>query len=378
MHLIDPRTVILLTGVMSGLMAVVLFALKRAYPVSIHGLGVWAMSFVTMFIAGGLTVGRGALPDVLSISLANYLVGASLYGIYLGSQRFFGESPRVLPWFALITSTWILQMWFTYGEPLYQMRLITSTLVAGTLFTVHARLIFIQGTLTFAKGLAFWILVAMASLQFYRCAAALVLPVGNDIMDTSLHHVAYVTAFAFFNLLFSISLVLMATDQLRTRLEYMATHDSLTHSLTRRQINEVCIAELERCKRNGRSMALLMMDLDHFKQVNDTLGHQAGDRVLVAFVDRVNALLRRPDRLGRFGGEEFLVVLPETTLDEAVLVANRIRETCTESSAGPSCTVSIGVTTNAQDEDTIDSMLARADAALYRAKNKGRNRVETA
>lgn len=378
MQLIDPRTVILLTGVMSGLMGVVLFALKGAYPASIRGLGVWATAFLTLFIAGALAIGRGTLPDVLSISLANYLVGASLYGIYLGSQRFFDITPRVLPWMVLITGTWILQVWFTYGEPLYQMRLITSTLVAALLFTVHAHLILKQGSLTFAKGLAFWILVIMAVLQVLRLAAALVWPVGNDILDTSFHHLIYVTSFAFTNLLFTISLVLMATDQLRTRLEYMATHDSLTHSLTRRQINEVCSAELARCQRNGRSMALLMMDLDHFKRVNDTFGHQAGDQVLVAFVDRVNALLRRPDRLGRFGGEEFLVVLPETMLDEAVLVANRIRETCAESNGGPSCTVSIGVTTNAQVEDTIDSMLARADAALYRAKNKGRNRVETA
>lgn len=376
MHLIDPRTVILLTGVMSGLMGVVLYALRRAYPVTIQGLGIWASAFMTMFIAGGLTIGRGSLPDVLSISLANYLVGASLYGIYLGSQRFFGVTPQVRGWMALITSTWALQMWFTYVEPWYQLRLITSTLVAACLFAVHARLIFRQGSLTFAKGLAFWILLIMAVLQMARFAAALVLPVGNDIMDNSLHHVIYVTAFAFTNLLFAISLVLMATDQLRTRLEYMATHDSLTHSLTRRQINEVCSAELARCKRTRRSMALLMMDLDHFKQVNDTYGHPVGDEVLVSFVNQVNMLLRRPDRLGRFGGEEFLVVLPETSLEEAVSVANRIRETGANATHGQSCTVSIGVTTNSQAEDTVESMLARADAALYSAKNKGRNRVE--
>jgi diguanylate cyclase (GGDEF)-like protein len=378
MQLIDPRTVIVLTGVMSGLMGVVLYALMRAYPVSIKGLGTWAVAFMMLFLAGVLTIGRGTLPDVLSLSVANYLVGASLYGIYLGSQRFFGIRPRVWPWIALITSTWALQVWFTFGEPMYQIRLITSTLVAACLFTVHARLIFKQGALTFAKGLAFWILIIMAVLQLLRFAAALVWPVGEDVMDTSAHHMIYVTSFAFTNLLFSISLVLMATDQLRSRLEHMATHDSLTNALTRRQINDVCTAELERCKRNGRCMALLMMDLDHFKAVNDTFGHPAGDVVLTTFVDKVNALLRRPDRLGRFGGEEFLVVLPETTLDEAVSVANRIREMCPVVDAGPSCTVSIGVTTNSQNQDTAETLLVRADAALYRAKHKGRNRVETA
>jgi diguanylate cyclase (GGDEF)-like protein len=378
MHLIDPRTVILLTGVMSGLMSVVLFSLKRAYPQSIKGLSTWATALMALFLAGVMAVGRGTLPDVLSMSVANYLLGAGLYGLYLGSQRFFGVTPRPLPWIAFITSTWALQVWFTYGDPLYQMRLATSTLVAAFLFTVHAHLLFKQGGFTLAKGLAFWVIVNMVVLQLLRFWASWVWPVGNDVMDTSLHHVVYVTTFAFFNLLFSISLVLMASDQLRSRLEHMATHDSLTNSLTRRQINEVCTNELERCKRNGRCMALLMMDLDHFKQVNDSFGHPAGDQVLVFFVDRVNALLRRPDRLGRFGGEEFLVVLPETLLDEAVSVANRIREICPMPDSGPACTVSIGVTTNSLVDDTVESMLARADAALYRAKDKGRNRVEIA
>ena len=121
-----------------------------------------------------------------------------------------------------------------------------------------------------------------------------------------------------------------------------------------------------------------MMDLDHFKTVNDNYGHQAGDRVLVSFVAQVNALLRGPDQLGRFGGEEFMALLPDTSLDEAISVAERIRAACKLVGNEPSCTVSIGITTNRQDTDTLDTLLARADAAMYRAKANGRNRVETA
>src|SRR5665647_2285459 len=110
--------------------------------------------------------------------------------------------------------------------------------------------------------------------------------------------------------------------------------------------------------------ALLMMDLDHFKEVNDTYGHQAGDQVLINLVAKVNAVLRQPDHLGRYGGEEFVALLPETSLEEAVSGAERIRAVCALPELGPSCTVSIGVTTRQHDSDTVDTLIARADACL--------------
>jgi diguanylate cyclase (GGDEF)-like protein len=160
-------------------------------------------------------------------------------------------------------------------------------------------------------------------------------------------------------------------------LGHLANHDSLTNAYTRRHMDEACRVELERCHRHGRKLCLMMIDMDHFKAINDQHGHQAGDRVLIDLVGKVNGLLRRPDQLGRFGGEEFVLLLPETTMDEALAVADRIRALCAQPSPTPSCTVSIGVTTNHKDTETVDSLMARADAALYRAKANGRNRVES-
>ncbi|MEK9952196.1 MAG: GGDEF domain-containing protein, partial [Curvibacter sp.] len=113
--------------------------------------------------------------------------------------------------------------------------------------------------------------------------------------------------------------------------------------------------------------------------VNDTHGHQMGDRVLVDFARRITGLLRRPDQLARFGGEEFVLLLPETTQEEALAVAGRILASVAEPAEGlPSITVSVGVATNRPDEAEIDALLARADRALYKAKEAGRNRIETA
>jgi diguanylate cyclase (GGDEF)-like protein len=127
--------------------------------------------------------------------------------------------------------------------------------------------------------------------------------------------------------------------------------------------------------RHKRQMAVLLIDIDHFKKVNDTLGHLEGDRVLTEFVANIKALLRGADLLGRFGGEEFVVLLPETTPAVASSVAQRVRSAMS-SWGGP--TVSVGVTSSRANGDSVDALLARADAAMYRAKSKGRNRVETA
>lgn len=378
---IDPQTVILLTGLMGGLMSLVLYSLKRNYPPSIKGLGHWCTAFLLLFLAGVLIGGRGRLPEVITISFANFLLWSGIYLSYFGTQLFFGVRPRPWPWMLVITAALLLSLWFSLVTPNYVIRLVWFTALMALLFAVHAWLILRHGPHTFAKTLTGLVLLAMAGIQLMRLVTTSTIPPQSGITDTSVYQVIYITSFAFTTLLMSIGLVLMATDRLRAELEHLATHDSLTNALTRRHMDEACRIEIERSRRNGRSTALLMMDLDHFKSVNDTYGHQAGDQVLINFVIKVNALLRPADQLGRFGGEEFVLLLPETAMEDALLVAQRIRAVCAaggDSAQGPACTVSIGVASTLNDRDTLDALLARADAAMYRAKDNGRNRIEAA
>lgn len=380
MSKIDSQTVIVLTGLMGGLMSLVLYSLKRNYPASIQGLGHWSLGLLLLFLAGLLIAGRGTLPDIITISVSNFLLWSGVYVSYAGSQQFFGVKSRAWPWMALITAALLLSLWYSMVTPSYIIRLACFTSLMAVLFAVHAWLIFRQGAFTFAKALTAAVLLAMTGIQLMRLATFTVAPPQNGITDTSVYQVIYVSSFAFATLLMSIGLVLMATDRLRAELEHLATHDSLTNALTRRHMDQACHMELERSRRTGRSTAMLMMDLDHFKAVNDTYGHQAGDQVLVNFVIKVNALLRPSDLLGRFGGEEFIALLPETELEEAMVVAQRIRAMCAggaETVKGATCSVSVGVASTLDDRDTVDALLARADAAVYRAKANGRNRVET-
>lgn len=161
------------------------------------------------------------------------------------------------------------------------------------------------------------------------------------------------------------------------RLTEMTRIDSLTGLYNRRFLAQRLEEEILRCKRHGHSLCLMMIDIDHFKQINDTHGHLCGDTVLRHISRSLRDMFRKSDVVARFGGEEFVCMLPETSLDMAVILAERCRENIANSK--PACankqltvTISIGVT-NISTRETTDSLLKRADDAMYQAKISGRN-----
>lgn len=165
----------------------------------------------------------------------------------------------------------------------------------------------------------------------------------------------------------------------QAELAELAQTDSLTGVLNRRHLMALLRDELERFKRYERPFTVLFLDIDFFKRLNDTYGHHAGDEVLRAFTGVCLAELRCEDRFGRFGGEEFCAILPETRAFTALELANRLRSRVAASPVGYAghllqITVSIGVA-EAVTGDTPEAILARADAAMYRAKQGGRDRV---
>jgi diguanylate cyclase (GGDEF)-like protein len=166
------------------------------------------------------------------------------------------------------------------------------------------------------------------------------------------------------------------------RIEELAALDELTGSFNRRCIMRMLDDEITRTQRTKATCSIALIDLDWFKRINDTYGHPTGDEVLRTFAISVFANIRDFDRFGRFGGEEFLLVLPDTADDAAVRILDRLRAIIAELdwsafSPGMRVTVSAGVTTLRPDE-TADTFLARADRALYEAKARGRNRIASA
>lgn len=167
--------------------------------------------------------------------------------------------------------------------------------------------------------------------------------------------------------------------QVQRLIESLATvarTDPLTGLMNRRGFQEQIESELERARRGGRSLTLICADLDHFKQVNDRLGHHAGDEVLVRVAAELTRTGRRIDVVARIGGEEFALLVPDTDADGARVLAERVREQVQRSFADDPVplTVSLGIATFPQHAPTSDLLLRAADSALYVAKDRGRNR----
>lgn len=173
---------------------------------------------------------------------------------------------------------------------------------------------------------------------------------------------------------------LRKTNELLKRLTNI---DYLTNLFNRRYLSEILEGEFLRAKRNNEFLSLIMVDIDHFKKVNDTYGHHNGDVVLASVATLIQQQLRAYDSAARYGGEEFVLVIPGTSLADGVILADRIRQAMLEVTfPAPmedlTVTVSAGVSTYPSPAvDSIDALFRQADEALYRAKENGRNRVET-
>ncbi len=170
--------------------------------------------------------------------------------------------------------------------------------------------------------------------------------------------------------------LLQAQDSLR----FHAEHDSLTGILNRRAIRDVLRRELARCRRENQTLGVMLADVDHFKRINDQHGHAAGDCALVTVVQRISSTLRSYDVIGRYGGEEFLVIAPGCDLELTQKLAERIRAAvCDEpvdlGNSTIKLTLSMGATLGTADSDP-EFLVAVADSAMYQAKRNGRNRVE--
>lgn len=180
----------------------------------------------------------------------------------------------------------------------------------------------------------------------------------------------------------AVVVIQMTRERSERKIVETAKTDSLTGAVNRQAFFEGAERLLDRCSRDGSPYSMVMFDLDHFKTINDTKGHQAGDRILMSFANTVRNSLRPNDLFGRYGGEEFLVVLPDASIETAYVIAERVRKAFADDhrffdGAPLNATVSAGVASIKTSCD-LNDIVASVDQAMYAAKHNGRNRVERA
>jgi len=187
-----------------------------------------------------------------------------------------------------------------------------------------------------------------------------------------------VLAFMLVGLMVNLVLALMVVGRLVTRLQQLSERDALTGLLNRRALTPLLQREAGRLRRYGETYSLLMIDIDHFKSINDSHGHAAGDAALVKLADVLRDAAREVDHIARLGGEEFCILLPHSDLDGAMHLAGRVHAAVRGADWREfehTVTVSVGVAVAQAPDETPQAVLARADHALYRAKNAGRDQV---
>lgn len=203
--------------------------------------------------------------------------------------------------------------------------------------------------------------------------------IQKKLIDIDLYNaVSFIFDNNFIGVLDVYSQTIYNANRAKERFHHIATHDHLTKIYNRQKFDSVSSYEIKRALRYKHSLSLIMFDIDNFKNVNDTYGHDVGDKVLIALVDAVSDLLRESDTFARWGGEEFVVLLPETDLDLAVLKAEDLRKiiesTKIDKVGNVTCSFGVSVLSGLEDPEQL---FKKADSALYLAKNSGKNIVKS-
>lgn len=385
MYLLDPRTTVLIGGITCGLMAFVLTMLTRAAPLPVPGMRTWAIGAWLVFIALILLGLRDWITPLASVTLGNSaLLLASIVWL-AGTRQHFASPMRWTYWLAVLVLAALALTWFVYGEKSFRVRVVIVAGFSAYINICHALVLLrTHRSEHFRKGIgaaltASWLAV-LGLVYFLRMLHASVLPQGDSgLLTQDIVQIIYTGSFTICDLMLAIGFATMASDYVRAMVEDQAMRDPLTGTFNRQALVKYLEREFAQGIRGNHAFSVVMLDVDHFKKINDKYGHPVGDQVLIQLCRRIEGLIRPYDVLARYGGEEFFIVMPGTPLPAALLAAQRILVDAVRvsDSSLPDFTISMGVAEWRPTDLSIAALISRADVALYLAKENGRNRIET-
>ncbi len=368
----DGRTTALLVALAFFIQANVIGAqafLIREYK----GVGMALLGNLSMAIGFSLLLLRNILPDFITIIIANSLILISPNLYYIAVSKFSGQkhSPALSILIVLINA--FLLIFFTYTSENVNARITTISILGAlsTLLAVKqlwnlrpAIYKFSVALMAIPLGIYCVFLIVRAIFSFFQPPTAIF---SNTPIETATYILLFIISF-----LWTIGFILMVSQRLQADLTELATIDTLTRIPNRHAAQTFFGREFSRKDRHGDDFSILLIDLDNFKQVNDRYGHALGDFVLVKTADMFQAALRKQDLVSRWGGEEFLIILPKASIQNAQLLAERLRTEISntefkDANISVNLTISTGIA-HSDQADTMDTLLKKADDALYVAK----------
>jgi len=380
---LDVNTLFLVTIYVEAILGLLLL-FAWVQNTSIYAVAWWGFADLLRAASVALFGMYGSVSDLISIDFANVLLFTAFALTWTGARVFDHRRPLPILLFGG-AALWLVVCHIPSIAGSWDVRVLLSSGII-TAYTWATAYEFWRGRSEplVSRWPAIFMLFAHGALYLLRTPFGAMLPWSPS---TAVFASVWMTVLSFEALLFTISiafiLLAMAKERTEHRHKTAALVDPLTGISNRRAFLQDGEAQLKRQASDPRPTAVMLLDLDNFKSINDRFGHAVGDRVLQLFADIAGNCMRRVDLFGRLGGEEFAALLVDTTREKAIAVAEGIRASFAKATSEVDgrpvvATVSIGVVISYDAVLDISALLAQADHALYRAKDNGRNRIEIA
>ncbi len=374
-------TAMQLTATMTMIIGLALAFTITGYPRFLqYPMRLWVRGLLIQPFSYALFSLRGQIPDWLSIIVANTLLSISFVHLVL-ALYVYNRKPAKLPlMIAIVAMTFIGETLLTYVWPSLYGRICLMSLLLALMCGLGIKAIYQRvEVITRPEHLVAIMLLVGGLIMLARILRVPDVGMLSLTASTAMQGIVFTYA-SLLPVIATSGFLLMCGERLNKHLMQLATLDPLTGVYNRRTMTELASKAVAASKRHGGALSLLIIDIDHFKRINDQFGHEAGDLALCRFVELVGEVLRESDVFARLGGEEFVVILPDSDERAAIEIAERIRQRLADSDFSVSgwqvpLRVSIGVGTLGPAISDLETLLRMTDHAMYEAKRNGRNRV---
>lgn len=383
----DLRSAILIGALATWLTAGMLLLNWNSLPDNVRPSLRWWLAGIALHPLGfALIALRDQVPLWTVMTLGATSLAAAFGCMAIALRSFYGLPERRMRLYVLTVMVGAAAVWLTFVTPHLQARIIVVHVLLAILIGSGARAVFRhggpRGRVPRITG-ALFALVTLLVLM--RAAIEASWPIAPDqLLSATPVNLTCIGALLLLPVLATVGFLLMCAESAQVQLERMARVDYLTGIYNRRAIDDLATRAISAARRHGTPLAIMIVDVDHFKLVNDQHGHECGDNALVEVVRRMREILRNEDLIGRQGGEEFVVVMPDIDLNSARAAAERLRRGFSDTAMAIHdgdrpielpLTISVGVAALEATDQQFSHLLRRADRAMYAAKTAGRNRV---